>query len=100
MKTKVVGVLFGAAVLCFGLFMTAMADEVGGARVEGKTIEGQLLQIEYDIYVVKAKDGKEVRLHTDKTTQMGGQLRKGDQIEAKVTERNQENHALSIRSIP
>jgi hypothetical protein len=41
------------------------------------------------------KDGKEVRLHTDKTTQMMGEIKKGDRIEAKV---NDQNHALSIRS--
>jgi hypothetical protein len=41
------------------------------------------------------KDGKEVRLHTDKTTQMTGEIKKGDRIEAQV---NTKNHALSIRS--
>ena len=97
---KVVGVLFCGAVLCFGLSNTAQADEVGGARVEGKTIEGNLVQIGYEFYVVKDKEGKEVRLRTDKTTQVGGQIRKGDRVEAKVTERNRENHALSIRQIP
>ena len=83
MMPKVAGVLLCGAVLCFGLSKTAQADEVGGARVEGKTIEGNQMQIEYEIYVVKDKEGKEVRLHTDKTTQMGGQLRKGDRIEAR-----------------
>jgi hypothetical protein len=41
------------------------------------------------------KDGKEVRLHTDKTTQMMGEIKKGDRIAAKV---NEQNHVLSIRS--
>jgi len=41
------------------------------------------------------KDGKEVRLHTDKTTKMMGDVKKGDHIEAQV---NTKNHALSIRS--
>jgi hypothetical protein len=40
------------------------------------------------------KDGKEVRLHTDKTTAMTGEIKKGDRIEAQV---NNQNHALSIR---
>jgi nitroimidazol reductase NimA-like FMN-containing flavoprotein (pyridoxamine 5'-phosphate oxidase superfamily) len=40
------------------------------------------------------KDGKEVRFHTDKATQMIGQMKKGDTIEAKV---NEQNHALVIR---
>ena len=59
-----------------------------------KTIKGELFRIEDGNYFVKVKDGKEVRLHTDKTTQMKGEIKKGERIEAKV---NNENHALSIR---
>jgi hypothetical protein len=94
---RVAGVLSCGLLLCLGLSKPAQAEEVGGARVEGKTIKGELSRIEYGDYFVKEKDGKEVRLHTDKSTQMVGQLRKGDRIEAKVTDRN---YALSIRSIP
>jgi hypothetical protein len=36
------------------------------------------LRVEYGAYVVKEKDGKEVHLTTDKTTQMMGQIKKGD----------------------
>ena len=60
-----------------------------------KTIKGELSRVEDGNYFVKVKDGKEVRLHTDKTTQMMGEIKKGDRIEAKV---NKKNHALSIRS--
>ena len=69
--------------------------EMGSNRAEGaKTIKGELFRVEDGHYFVKVKDGKEVRLHTDKTTQMKGEIKKGDQIEAKVSEKN---HALSIR---
>jgi hypothetical protein len=34
-------------------------------------------------------------MHTDKTTKMVGEIKKGDQIEAQV---NNQNHALSIRA--
>ncbi|MDZ4856457.1 MAG: hypothetical protein SGJ26_16655 [Nitrospirota bacterium] len=34
--------------------------------------------------------------HTDNTTKMMGEIKKGDRIEAKV---NDQNHALSIRSV-
>jgi len=64
---------------------------------EGKTIKGELFRVEDGNYFVKVKGGNEVRLHTDKTTKMVGEIRKGDQIEAKV---NDKDHALSIRSIP
>ena len=73
-----------------------VTNEKGSNRAEGaKTIEGELFRVEDGNYFVKVKDGKEVRLHTDKTTQMMGEIKKGDRIEAKV---NDQNHALSIRS--
>ena len=65
-------------------------DSAKGAR----TIKGELFRVEDGNYFVKAKDGKEVRVHTDKTTQMMGDIKKGERIEVKV---NNENHALSIR---
>ena len=71
-------------------------DEKGSNRADGaKTIKGELSRVEDGNYFVKVKDGKEIRLHTDKTTQMLGEIKKGDRIEAKV---NDQNHALSIRS--
>jgi Cu/Ag efflux protein CusF len=73
-----------------------MNDKMGSNLAEGaKTIKGELFRVEDGSYFVKVKDGKEVRLHTDKTTQMMGEIKKGDRIEAKV---NKQNHALSIRS--
>ena len=71
-------------------------NEKGSNRADSaKTIKGELARVEDGNYFVKVKDGKEVRLHTDKTTQMMGEIKKGDRIEAKV---NAQNHALSIRS--
>jgi uncharacterized membrane protein YcgQ (UPF0703/DUF1980 family) len=71
-------------------------DEKRSNRADGaKTIKGELFRVEDGNYFVKVKNGKEVRLHTDKTTQMMGEIKKGDRIEAKV---NDQNHALSIRS--
>ena len=71
-------------------------DEKGSTSAKSaKTIKGELSRVEDGNYFVKVKDGKEVRLHTDKTTQMMGEIKKGDIIEAKV---NEQNHALSIRS--
>jgi hypothetical protein len=70
-------------------------DEKGSARAEGaKTITGELFRVKDGNYFVKVKGGKKVRLHTDKTTEMMGEIKKGDRIEAKV---NDQNHALSIR---
>lgn len=70
-------------------------DEKGSNSAKGaRMIKGELSRVKDGNYFVKVKDGKEVRLHTDKTTQMTGEIRKGDRIEAQV---NNENHALSIR---
>jgi hypothetical protein len=72
-------------------------DEKGSNREsDAKTIKGELFRVEDGNYYVKVKDGKELRLHTDKTTKMKGEIKKGDQIEAKV---NKQHHALSIRSV-
>jgi len=71
-------------------------DKKGSTRVgDAKTIQGELVRVKAGNYFIKVKGGKEVRLHTDKTTQMIGEIKKGDQIEAKM---NDQNHALSIRS--
>lgn len=59
-----------------------------------KTIKGDLSRVKDGNYFVKVKNGKKVRLHTNKSTEMMGEIKKGDQIEAKV---NEQNHALSIR---
>jgi len=71
-----------------------MNDVQGGQSKDGHMITGEVLRVESDIYFVKGQDGKEVRMYTDKTTIIMGNIRQGDRSEAKV---NEENHALSIR---
>lgn len=73
-------------------------DQKGSPRVkDAKTITGELVRVKDGNYFVKVKGGKEVRVHTDKTTRMVGEIQKSDRIEATV---NAQNHALSIRSVP
>ena len=73
-----------------------MSDEMKGAQSkDGTMIKGEVLRVEGDHYFVKGQDGKEVRMHIDKTTQKIGGFQQGDRIEAKV---NDKNHVLSIRS--
>lgn len=71
-------------------------DGKGNNREKGaQTIKGELFRVEDGYYFVKEeKDDKEVRVQTDKTTRVMGEIKKGERIEAKV---NSENHALSIR---
>jgi len=73
-----------------------MSDDMkGGQSKDGKMIKGEVLRVEGDNYFVKGQDGKEVRMHIDKTTETIGSFKQGDRIEAKM---NDEHHALSIRS--
>jgi hypothetical protein len=75
-----------------------MKHEVeNGQSQHVEAIKGEGLRIEDDIYFVKGEGGKEMRLHTDHTTQKTRGINQGDRIEAQM---NEENHALSIRSTP
>ena len=97
--TKVASVLSCGLLLCLGLSQAAHAAyEDGASRLEqAKVIKGDIVHIDYGDYIVKEKDGTEVRVHVDKKTLAMGQLKKGDRVEAKVDEKN---HALSMRSMP
>jgi hypothetical protein len=116
---KVVGLMSCGVLLCLGLSNAAQAriavsvtdqmnaghsdrgdkmrDPMKGARSKGGwMIRGELLRIERNNYVVKGGNGKEVRLHTDKTTQMMEKLQLGDRVQAKV---NNQYHAMVIDPI-
>jgi uncharacterized protein YdeI (BOF family) len=68
-----------------------------------ETIEGELLRIDKDIYVVKDVSGKEVSLLVDKDTKVDGNIAAHDQIVAQATAIKKEHaqkgkwHADSIR---
>ena len=111
---KVVGVLSCGFLLCLGLSTAAQAEDMKTGQSEGKggpadqnemiflkqkfhIIQGDVVRVEYGAYVVKEKDGKEIRLDTNNKTQMMGQIKQGDRIEAKVDD---QNHALSIVAVP
>jgi hypothetical protein len=99
--TKVISVLSCGVLLCLGLSQAAhagLAEEAGANRLaQAKVIKGDLVRVDYGDYIVKDKDGQEVRVHVTKKTQIMGQLSKGDRIEVKVDD---QNSALSIRSLP
>ena len=98
---KVVGVLSCGVLMSLGLSQAtyaAQADEEGASRLaQAKVIKGDLVRIDYSDYFIKEKDGQEVRLHVSKKTQMMGQLKKGDRVEAKIDD---QSNALTIRSLP
>jgi hypothetical protein len=49
-----------------------------------QTLEGEVLRFEGNYYIVKDMNGKEVRLYTDKTTKVDGNLSPGDKIVART----------------
>lgn len=104
---KVAGVLSCGFLLCLGLSNAAQAAPVDDLRenkadqkrmavreTSGHSIQGYVLRVEGNTYLVKGKDGKTVRFYTDPTTSVTGQpIDPGDLIEARV---NEQDHALSI----
>jgi len=67
-----------------------------------ETIEGELLRIDKDVYVVKDLTGKEVRLTVDKDTTIDGNIVLHDQIVARATAMEKKHtsgkwHAASIK---
>jgi ribosomal protein S1 len=69
----------------------------GGHSRAAKTITGTVLRVEGDHVFIEGKNGKEMRVHVDKTTQMGNNIERGEPVEAMV---NDQHHALSILSGP
>lgn len=89
-----------SSVLCGMVLLLNVSHAVAQAPndlTRNRTITGDVMRIEYAYYVVKEKNGREVRLHADKTTQMMGQPKQGDHVEAEVTD---QNHTLRMRPLP
>jgi hypothetical protein len=55
-----------------------MNEEMEGKSTQRvETIKGEVLRVDGDNYFVNAEGGKEVRLHTDDTTQKTGDINQG-----------------------
>lgn len=93
MKKLIVPFVFAMA-LGVGMTSFSFATDMGAPSTQ--TINGDLLKIEGEFYVVKDMAGKEVRLHVDKTTVLDGTIKVGDKVEAQATEKN---HAESIKHV-
>jgi len=96
---KLLGLFASAAILGIGMMsLTYAAEPMAGSgemTAPGtQAIQGDLLKIDGEFYVVKDASGKEVRLHVDKTSKVEGALKAGDKIEAQASEKG---HALSIK---
>jgi hypothetical protein len=63
------------------------------------TINGEVLRLEGDTYLLQNPNGKEVRLQVDPKTQVTGVINRGDFIEAKMEEVDGQQVLQSIREI-
>ena len=63
------------------------------------TIKGEVLDIDGSDYLVRQFYGKEVRLMTDGTSHVTGNIALGDSIEANVREVDDQKRVLSINRI-
>jgi hypothetical protein len=122
---KVVGVLSCGVVLCLSLSNITQAaqaadeapvtdnmksdpcaagqPELSGCDTDAQenvdTIKGEVLRIQGDHFVVQRFTGQEVRLHTDANTQTAEGIRRGDYIEAEVSDVRDMNDQKRVRSI-
>lgn len=99
--TRTIGFLALAAILVFApLAFTHAGESDSGMKVETapapwQTVDGKLVKIDGEFYVVEDDSGKELRLHVSKETkQLGGAKQPGDKIRAEITKGG---HALSIQ---
>jgi uncharacterized protein YdeI (BOF family) len=60
------------------------ADVTAGALPRPQTVEGEILRINTDNYVIRDVSGKEVRIHVDRTTKLDGNLTPGDKVVARL----------------
>jgi len=117
---KIIGIISCSVVLCLSLANATQAAESMkpdpcADRTSGHpnlvkcnietwygvhTIKGEVLRFERNNIWVQQFDGKEVRLHIDQDTRMTEFVGQGDRIEANVHEVKDQEHVLSIRSIP
>ncbi len=111
---KIFGVIVGGFVLCLSLFDVSQArhnkgtdpcldrrapgiEKCGAGKPQGiRTIKGEVLHINGSRLLVKLTDGEEVIYQINLSTKIGGDIRPGNRIEAKVNEVEGEKLVISI----
>ncbi|GJL57767.1 MAG: hypothetical protein NPIRA03_06240 [Nitrospirales bacterium] len=63
-----------------------------------RTIKGEISKVDGNVYYVRDTSGKEIRLRLDQSTEQSGELKKGDTVEALVTQKK-EFHVISAESV-
>lgn len=103
MKKLIVQLMFAMVISVAVVSLSYAADLTESPTL--KTIEGDLVKIEGEFYVVKDMVGKEIRLHTDKTTVLDSAVKAGDKVQVQATEPSRPyksgfvDHAVSIKHL-
>ena len=63
-----------------------------------RTIQGEISKVDGNVYYVRDTSGKEIRLRLDQSAEQSGELKKGDKVEALVTQKK-EFHVISAEPI-
>jgi len=79
--------------------VTQAADKYRHIEQGVYTIKGEVLRVDGDDYLIKQSNGKEVKYRVDSGTEMSEPIGRGDRIEAKVREVNEETRVLSLRQV-
>jgi hypothetical protein len=97
---RIIGVMSCSFILCLSLFNVTQAADKHRATQEGiHTIKGQVLRVDGENYLIRVSDGKEVSLRVNSATEMSEPINRGDRIEAKVREVNDEKSVLSLGKV-
>ena len=97
---RIIGVMSCSLMLCLSLSnVTQAADKHRETQQGVYTIKGEVLRVDGDAYLVRVNDGKEVSLRVNSATEMSEPIDRGDRIEAKVREVNDEKSVLSLRQV-
>jgi hypothetical protein len=103
MKTLVRLVAIAALLACTGAGMAQAADPMEGKEAEPRlkerilqdAVKGDVLKLDGEYLTLRDDDGKEVRLHVDKTTKMD-KVMTGDRVKAYITEKG---HVTTLKRI-
>jgi len=92
MKSVMMSVL-AAGLLCFGIGVAQAANPMSEKeasptmkeRITKDTVKGTLMKTDGEYYWIKDSDGKEVKIHVDKSTKMD-KVVPGDMVKAYITD--------------
>ena len=91
---RILGML---TILCiFGLTSVSFVQSAPTVIESNPIIQGTLTKIDGPFYVIKDNEGKEQRVHVDKSTLIIGQIHLGAKVKAEVTN---DGHASALQKI-